>query len=231
MRIHQKLRSPELASKDRIEREKAQLRELREKEILEASEKLFIEKGFPKTTISDIANACELTNGAIYLYFKNKGEIILIIMTKISNSFADFLLETEKREGSGFERMSRLLHVYLKTFRDFHEYHVLDAQFNTLFDKEYPDSPHLEKYFAANSRVLHIFISVFASAIEDGSIKAPLFEGKRDPRRTAHMVLNVMNSYVEKLSLRKQLMEEEQGISMEEELKDLVDFLSESFRV
>lgn len=44
------------------------------------------------------------------------------------------------------------------------------------------------------------------------------------------MFLNVLNSYVEKISLRRTLMEGEQGISMEEELRDVISFLIESLR-
>ncbi|MDA3809310.1 MAG: TetR/AcrR family transcriptional regulator [Spirochaetaceae bacterium] len=213
-----------LASKDRIKREKAQLKQMREREILEASEALFLKKGFSRTRISDIAHACELTNGAIYLYFKNKNELILIIMTKISNSFADLLLEEDRENETGIVRISRLLNVYNKSFREFPEYHRLDAQFNILFDKKYPGSHHLEKYFAANTRVLDIFISIFKDGVKDGTIDV-------NPEKTAHMFLNVMNSYVEKLSLRKHLMEEEQGISMENELNELINYLIDSLKV
>lgn len=214
-----------MGSKDRIEREKAQLKELRETEILKASEALFLEKGFAKTTIGDIAKACELTNGAIYLYFKNKSEIILIIMTRISRSFGDLLSEADDPALSGIERAERLLGVYSRSYREFHNYHVLDAQFNVMFDKTYPESPYLEDYFKANKRVLDIFTEMFSSGFKDGTIK-----GLSDGETAAHMFLNVLNSYVEKLSLRKELMEREQGISMDEELDRFISYLIESLR-
>ena len=219
-----------MASKDRIEREKAQLKEKRKKEILEASEELFLKKGFPGTTISDIAEACELTNGAIYLYFKNKNEIILIIMTKISNRFADLLLHEDRRDAPPIERIERLLNVYKKTYMEFNHYHILDAQFNILFDKSYPDSSYVTEYFKANKRVFDIFVSVFEEGLKDQSLKMPSTGKKANAELTAHMFLNIINSYVEKISLRKKLMEEEQGISMDEELNSFIDYLIESLR-
>ena len=63
-----------MGSRERVEREKAERRRQREELILAEAEKLFLEKGFTAATISDIASSCELTNGAIYLYYKNKDE-------------------------------------------------------------------------------------------------------------------------------------------------------------
>ncbi|MBB6480221.1 TetR/AcrR family transcriptional regulator [Spirochaeta isovalerica] len=219
-----------MASKERIEREKVQLKEMREKDILEASEKLFLEKGFARTTIGDIARACELTNGAIYLYFKNKSEIILIIMTRISRSFGELLEKADDPSASGIVKAERLLGVYKHSYREYHNYHVLDGQFNVMFDKEYPDSPYLTDFFRANSRVLEIFTEMFRKGFSDGSIRFPGQVSAPDPEQSAHMFLNVLNSYVEKLSLRKELMEKEQNISMDEELNRFVDYLVASLR-
>lgn len=219
-----------MASKERIEREKAQLREMRERDILEAAEQLFLKKGFAKTTISDIAQACELTNGAIYLYFKNKSEIILIIMTRISQKFTDLLKQADDPSASGIVRAGKLLGVYKHSFQKYHNYHVLDGQFNVLFDKNYPESIYLSQYFQANTKVLDLIQDMFEKGFKDGSISIPGGQALPDPEQAAHMFLNVLNSYVEKLSLRKALMEREQGISMNEELDRFIDYLVESLR-
>lgn len=210
---------------NRKEREKAELRDKREQEILAAAEILFLEKGFSKTTVGDIANACELTKGALYLYFKNKNEIILIIMTKISRSFGDLLSQADDSGLTGMERVSRLLNVYKRTFRDFRNYHILDGQFNILFDRSYPESKYLTEYFQANSRVLDIMTEPFEKGNLDGTIRCG---SAADARGKARMFLNVLNSYVEKLSLRKELMEREQGIELDSELDSFIDFLTES---
>lgn len=202
---------------------------MRERDILDAAEKLFLQKGFAKTTISDIAQACELTNGAIYLYFKNKSEIILIIMTRISRSFGELLKEADDAGLSGIDRAARLLGVYKESYRKYHSYHVLDGQFNVFFHKEYPETPYLQEYYEANTEVLDIFSNMFSSGFIDGTIS---MRGKSslDAESAAHMFLNLINSYVEKISLRKELMEREQGISMDDELDLIIDYLVDSLR-
>ncbi len=57
---------------ERKERDKDEMR-LR---ILNAAQKLFLEKGFEKTSIRNIADKIEYSAGTIYLYFKDKNELL-----------------------------------------------------------------------------------------------------------------------------------------------------------
>lgn len=44
--------------------------------ILTVSTKLFLEKGFDKTSMRDIAEAANVSKGAIYHHFKSKDDVI-----------------------------------------------------------------------------------------------------------------------------------------------------------
>ena len=131
--------------------------------------------------------------------YKNKDQLVLKVMTGIGIHFGD-LLETAAAGNSdmkGIERLENLLDVYNKTYRDYRNYHLLDAQFNLMFSDSYPEGPHLDEYFAANRRVLQIVTEVVSAGFDDGSIKSEL-----PPERLAGLLLNAINSYVEKISIR-----------------------------
>lgn len=57
---------------ERKEKQKVEIK----KKILEASMKLFIDEGFEKVSIRKIANIIEYSPTTIYLYFKDKNEIL-----------------------------------------------------------------------------------------------------------------------------------------------------------
>lgn len=57
---------------ERKEREREEMREL----ILEAARKLFLAQGFDKTSIRNIAEAIEYSPATIYLYYKDKNELL-----------------------------------------------------------------------------------------------------------------------------------------------------------
>ncbi|WP_339183783.1 TetR/AcrR family transcriptional regulator [Oceanobacillus sp. FSL W7-1293] len=58
------------------------LPEVRKAEILDASMKLFTEKGYLQTTTQDIINQVGISRGLLYYHFKNKEEILYILVEK-----------------------------------------------------------------------------------------------------------------------------------------------------
>jgi len=58
--------------KERKERERVDMKQL----ILNSAHKLFVEKGFDKVSIRNIAEAIEYSPATIYLYFKDKDEVL-----------------------------------------------------------------------------------------------------------------------------------------------------------
>ncbi len=61
-----------MGTKDRKERDRQKIRRL----ILDTAKKLFLEDGFDNVTVRHIAEKIEYSPAAIYLYFKNKDEIL-----------------------------------------------------------------------------------------------------------------------------------------------------------
>jgi AcrR family transcriptional regulator len=49
----------------------------RQSQILEAAARVFAEKGFARATIRDVARAAGVSQGSIYLYFKNKQDLLV----------------------------------------------------------------------------------------------------------------------------------------------------------
>ena len=60
---------------ERKEREKEDMRRL----ILNAARKLFLEQGYEKTSIRNIADAIEYSPATIYLYYKDKNELLFAL--------------------------------------------------------------------------------------------------------------------------------------------------------
>ena len=81
--------------------------------ILDAAVAVFAEKGFFTSRISDIADRANVADGTVYLYFKNKEEIL---MTAINTAFDAFMrqarTELEKLPNPA-ERLRRLALLHL----------------------------------------------------------------------------------------------------------------------
>jgi TetR/AcrR family fatty acid metabolism transcriptional regulator len=81
--------------------------------ILDAAVAVFADKGFFNSRISDIADRASVADGTVYLYFKNKEEIL---MTAINTAFDAFMsharTEVEKLP-SPAQRLRRLAFLHL----------------------------------------------------------------------------------------------------------------------
>lgn len=92
--------------------------------ILSVSAKLFLEKGFDRTSMQDIANTAGISKGAIYHHFPSKEEMIKAITQKqeqaIKNSMDTWLSETCSM--SGKEKLQYILEKNLES----QEAHYLD---------------------------------------------------------------------------------------------------------
>jgi AcrR family transcriptional regulator len=98
-----------MAIKERKERERQDMRNL----IIDSATQLFLQHGYDKTSIRNIADDIEYSPATIYLYFKDKDEIFYVIH---ENGFA--LLDKELRKNDvfvdPFERLRGIGRTYIK---------------------------------------------------------------------------------------------------------------------
>ena len=104
-----------------IKARKVRDRELRQKEILNAASKVFIEKGFMKTTMYDIALEVGLSKPTLYQYFKTKDEIYMSLMIPVIENINNGLkLVYDRVVGKGYtdgaELINDMLDSFLKAF-------------------------------------------------------------------------------------------------------------------
>lgn len=94
----------------------AQDPEVRRKEILDAAEALFEEKGFQKTTISDIAKAMKVAQGMLYYYFKSKEELLgALVHRQVVVVMAETKSQPEFAEGTPRQKISAMMSALLSS--------------------------------------------------------------------------------------------------------------------
>jgi len=100
-----------------IERRKRE-REVRRELAVDAAMAIFEEEGYHAITMEKIADRAELSRAALYLYFKNKEEILISAMVSLTDYFARLLQDLyDNRE----KRKDRLLEGLWDCFKRFYE--------------------------------------------------------------------------------------------------------------
>ena len=85
--------------------------------IIAASARHFAEKGFFASRMKDISDAAGMSVGNLYWYFKNKEEILKILLRKGFDEQQKVLAEAVNAEGSADDKLDILLESYIQLCR------------------------------------------------------------------------------------------------------------------
>ncbi len=115
--------------------------------ILESAVRVFARKGFHQTRVSDIAREAGVADGTIYLYFRNKDEILIKVfeesLTEIIRRFESEL----KEEKDPLSRLRRFIWLHLELLEEnqaLAEVIQIELRQSHKFMKEYVPKKFLE---------------------------------------------------------------------------------------
>lgn len=150
--------------------------------ILDVAAKLFLEKGFEKTSMQDIVEAAGISKGAIYHHFASKEEIIQAVMEKQTQTNRK-MLETWLSETESLSGKDRLITILEKNLAS-HEAHRLDE----LISGRMKSADFILSYMKS---LVHqdagIIADIIRQGMEDGSIITDY------PEESAEVFLLLMN--------------------------------------
>jgi AcrR family transcriptional regulator len=86
----------------------------RRDEILQAAKELFLEEGYESTTIRRIADRVGISAPALYLYFRDKEELLLALCDQTFTHLVDAIDEIEKTVEDPLERIRRFGDAYAR---------------------------------------------------------------------------------------------------------------------
>ncbi len=94
-----------------------ELREQRRSAILETAAEIFAQKGYHRATIKEIAAAVGIAPGTIYLYFKDKRDLLLSIAERLVHAVPDTPIRVSRAQEPGLlqqllEERIRTMHKY-----------------------------------------------------------------------------------------------------------------------
>jgi len=129
--------------------------------IIESAIKVFAEKGFWKTKVSDIVKEAGVAQGTFYIYFKSKEDCFYELLSTLHNSMINRLLRS-----CNDVNFSKCLEVYCKVFIEYiYEYKMLSKVF--LFEALSSGERFKELYFSFRNRLKKIIAESVNLEIDD----------------------------------------------------------------
>jgi AcrR family transcriptional regulator len=102
------------SSKSALRRQRE--REERLKIILGAAESFFAAEGYHQTSMERIADEAEVSVGSLYVYFKNKEDLLIKLLDDIGFELRELLGQAFAESGIGFDGLRRASEVFFNEF-------------------------------------------------------------------------------------------------------------------
>lgn len=140
--------------------------------ILEAAIKIFAEQGFFQSTISQIAREAGVADGTIYLYFKNKDDILVNFFSYKAKQIFDRFREDVKGAENALEKLRKLIVRHLEEFQR-------DRNMAVVYQVEIHQNRRLvEKQIKEMSKMyLNIVSEIVEQGQQEGTIRKDLYVG------------------------------------------------------
>jgi len=198
----------------------------KQEKILEAAENLFVEKGLAETTMSEIAEAAEISRRTLYRYYASKEDLAFAVEGRIFILFYHDLEKNLKHlSGTGYEKLAWLL----KSLPLYIEEHKKEVKFTGVFDHyfagEYPGSPESEKFIQIIQEDGNPVAEIIRQGIQDGSIRKNI-----DAFLTARTIGNTIISLAQRIIIRGHHIEKEQSVAPRAIMEQLMEMILESLR-
>lgn len=152
--------------------------------ILRAAIKVFAKKGFYATRVSEIAKAAGVADGTIYLYFKNKDDVLITIFEDGIQRLLAILREVAASDEPFDVRITRIIELQLGLLeeqRDLAEVITVNLRQSSSLLKQYATPLFME------------YIDVIAGLIREGQ-KEGAFRKDINPRVVARALFGALDA-------------------------------------
>ena len=146
--------------------------ENKHQKILKAAIKVFAEKGFYNSRVAEIAKEANVADGTIYLYFKNKDDILISLFEEEFGQIVENTRKELEKEKDPLQKIRRFAIMHLSiVFKQQQLGEVLGVEVrqSSKFMKEYINKPFIE--------YLNLIRSIVIEGQERGLIRKDLTPG------------------------------------------------------
>ncbi|MBX7149654.1 TetR family transcriptional regulator [bacterium] len=138
---------------------------------MQAAISVFASQGFFNSTVADVAKVASVADGTIYLYFKNKDDLLISIFEQSMDMFIDEVSDKVKEGGTPQEKLKRYITLHLELVQknqDLAQVIQIELRQSSKFMKEYANAKFFE------------YMNILQVIIEEGQAKN-VFRQDADP--------------------------------------------------
>lgn len=207
-------------------RRKKEPQNVHRKNISSAAEQLFMEKGIENTSMNDIAKAAGYSKATLYVYFKNKEELIGVLVLESMQKLYDYIRLAIEKGSDTRECFMEICHALLKYQEEYPLYFKMVLE-NIKIDFETTDFlPEEKETFLVGEQINGLLAAFLQGGIEKGQIRPAL-----QILPTIFSLWGMLSGLVQIATNKQEYIEQQMGLSKEEFISYGFDTLYRSIAV
>ena len=177
----------------------------RKEQIVEIAQNLFREKGFPASSMRDIAKEVGVEPASLYSHFKSKDDILKYICFKIADDFFEAQEPILHSVSNPVEKLKRLVAEHIRVVIN-----NLDAATVFFIEWSYLKEPYLSEFISMREKYERGFRDVIQAGITSGDFRM------MDVNFTVRLLFSIMNGVHEWYKTSGKVSPDEVGEKMSE---------------
>ncbi|SEA51111.1 TetR/AcrR family transcriptional regulator, fatty acid metabolism regulator protein [Thalassobacillus cyri] len=163
-------------------------------QIIDAAVKVIAENGYHSSQVSKIAKQAGVADGTIYLYFKNKEDILVSLFQQKMGNFIEKIEEETNSQQTAVEKLLKLIEMHFKQLTADHHLAIV-----TQLELRQSNKDLRLKI----NEVLKRYLSVIDQIIEEG-IQDEIFRDDIDTRLVRQMIFGTLDEAVTNWVMKEQ---------------------------
>jgi AcrR family transcriptional regulator len=155
-------------------------------EILRTAARLFQQRGYDATSMSDVAAALKLSKGGLYHHFQSKDEILYEIMNHAMEITEERVLNPVRGIADPEERLRALIRLHIEVVLS-----PRDREITVMLHENHPLPPSLRKRINTRKKDYIHFLESLMTEVQDTAQHRA--RGKVSPRAAAFALLGMIN--------------------------------------
>lgn len=146
----------------------------RRAEIVDAAEQLYRELGWEAVTMDSVAKKARLSRAVVYVYFKDKSELLLAITERAMAVLYSRFEDASARTRGGIDQIEAMGRAYMAFGMEFPHYFDACARLEQRATGTPENGSHEAAAFEMGKRVHDVVVASLEAGQRDGSIRADL---------------------------------------------------------
>lgn len=208
--------------REKRKRELEELKEQRKEEVVAAAVEVFKKQGIENTKMTDIADAAKVGVASVYRYFKTKPDLAIEAATmfwiKEIGELYNYYTNEAFLKKNGIDKVKKILEVFLELYRNHQDFVSFIYEFDNYIIREKIAREKLNDYEKHIVNLKAILLNALESGKEDGTVRRDLID-----EQFYFSITHALMSLCQKLVLRGNVLESDQYVNGEEQIRTIID--------